>query len=115
MILYMIDSDRGRMRIGRLVNAELGRQGVTAAEVGARGRPRLATIKRIKAGDPNVSETMLRALGDKLGMPRDYLLYVGTGDVRQIEKSGADPDLIRVTLELINSTTPESDRHTTVG
>lgn len=83
MLLFMIDS-RGRNRIGEL----------------STGRVSRATINRAKRGDP-ISDTMLRALGDALGLPRDYLLYVGTGNVQKVQASGADPDLIRWTTDLI--------------
>jgi len=100
MIIYMIDS-AGRARIGRFVRDEIARRGTTPEEVGAKpGRPSLVTIKRIKAGDPSVSELMFLALGTKLELPADYLMYIGTGDLRRIKRSGAAPDLIRVTLEL---------------
>jgi hypothetical protein len=114
MIVYMIDT-QGRMRIGRLVGAEMARRGITGHQLAASGRPRIATINRIKAGDPNVSETMLRALGDKLGLPRDFLIYVGTGDTRKISSSARpdhddDPDLIRWTLDLIQADNPGRER-----
>lgn len=102
MILYMIDR-RGRARIARFVSDEIARQGISARTLGAKaGSPRLPTIKRIKAADPDVSETMLRAMGGKLRLPADWLIYIGTGDVQRIRRSGADPDMIRVTLELFD-------------
>lgn len=101
MILNMIDN-QGRTRIGRFVRDEIARQGSDQREVGARpGRPGFPTIKRIVAGDPNVSELMLLALGGKLGLPANYLIYIGTGDIRRIKKSGASEDLIQVTIDLI--------------
>jgi hypothetical protein len=107
MILHMIDN-HGRGRIARFVTDEIARQGLSARALGAQaGRPRLPTIKRIKAGDPEVSETMLRAMGGKLGLPADWLIYIGTGDTRRIRGSGADPDLIRVTLDLITAGTAD--------
>jgi len=113
MILYMIDR-LGRVRIARFVTDEIARQGLSTRALGsAPGRPRLPTIKRIKAGDPDVSETMLRAMGGKLRLPADWLVYIGTGDVRRIRSSGASPDLIRVTLDLfdgIEGTPQWSDR-----
>lgn len=100
MILNMIDR-HGRARIARFVTDEIARQGLSTRALGAApGRPRLPTIKRIKAGDVDVSETMLRAMGGKLKLPADWLIYIGTGDQRRILRSGADPDLIRVTLYL---------------
>lgn len=103
MILYMIDR-LGRARIARFVTDEIARQGLSTRTLGtAPGRPRLPTIKRIKAEDPDVSETMLRAMGGKLKLPADWLVYIGTGDVRRIRNSGADSDLIRVTLDLFDN------------
>jgi hypothetical protein len=100
MIHYMIDNS-GRTRIGEFVRKAIARQGTSAVKVGAMpGRPSRETIQRIVAGD-EVSEVSLMALGTKLGLPADYLIYVGTGDTRRIRRSGADPDLIRVTIELI--------------
>lgn len=104
MIIYMIDA-RGRARIAKLVKHEIARQGRTAAEVGALGMPSLPTIKRVKAGE-EVSDEMLDALGGRLGLPRDFILYVGTGDVRKVRNSGAEPDLIRWSLELIQADRP---------
>lgn len=102
MILYMIDR-QGRARIARFVTDEIARQGLSARTLGAApGRPSLPTIKRIKAADVDVSETMLRAMGGKLHLPADWLIYIGTGDARRIRNSGASPDLIRVTLELFD-------------
>lgn len=101
MIIYMIDN-QGRARIGRFVRDQIARQGLGQEEVGAMpGRPSWPTIKRIVAGDPSVSELMLLALGAKLGLPADYLIYIGTGDIHRIKKSGASPDLIRVTIDLV--------------
>jgi len=103
MILNMIDS-QGRARIAQFVRDHIERLGTSAEAVGAApGRPRIATIKRIKAADPDVSDSMLRALGGKLRLPFDWLIYIGAGDVRRIQESGADPDLIRVTLDLIQT------------
>jgi hypothetical protein len=112
MIVYMIDR-HGRARIARFVAEEIARRGTSAREVAAQpGRPSLPTIKRIKAEDPNISDTMLRAMGGKLRLPADWLIYIGTGDARRIRNSGADPDLIRVTLDLFESPPPPrwSDR-----
>jgi len=102
MLAFMIDT-QGRVRIGRFVRAAMGWQGLSGSRIEAGGRVSRATVDRVKRGDPKVSDTMLRALGDTLGLPRDYLLYVGSGNIRQIERSGADPDLIRVTIDLIES------------
>lgn len=107
MLLFMIDS-RGRTRIGETVKAVMAWEGYTGVGIDSTGRISRATINRAKRGD-QISDTMLRALGDTLGLPRDYLLYVGTGDVRKIETSGADPDLIRWTIDLILSSHPEDD------
>jgi hypothetical protein len=113
MILYMIDR-RGRARIARFVTDEIARQGLSIRAVGAApGRPSLPTIKRIKAADTDVTDTMLRALGGKLKLPADWLIYIGTGDTRRIRNSGASADLIRVTLDLFEEMPPSprwSDR-----
>jgi hypothetical protein len=106
MIINMIDR-HGRARIARFVTDEIARQGMSARSVGARpGSPSLPTIKRIKAGSEDVADTMLRAMGGKLGLPADWLVYIGNGDTRRIRNSGADPDLIRVTLELFEGQDP---------
>lgn len=102
----MIDT-RGRQRIANFVTALIDLRGTTAVAVGKQpGRPSLPTIKRIKTADPDVSDGMLLALGAKLGLPANYLVYVGTGDTRRISSSGADQDLIRFTLELISEDRP---------
>lgn len=46
---------------------------------------------------------MIEGLTAKLGMPRGYLLYVGNGDIGRIRESGADPDLIRYSLDLVGA------------
>lgn len=102
MLIFMIDT-AGRIRIGQFVRAAMGWQGLSGSRIEAGGRVSRATVDRVKRGDPKVSDTMLRALGDTLGLPRDYLLYVGSGDARKIQESGADPDLIRVTIDMIRS------------
>jgi hypothetical protein len=100
MILNMIDNS-GRARIGEFVRKAIAWKQTSAVKVGAMpGRPSRETIQRIVAGE-EVSEVSLLALGTKLGLPADYLIYVGTGDIRRIRRSGADPDLIRVTVDLI--------------
>lgn len=99
MLLLMVDA-RGRHQIGQLVNAVMAWEGLTGVGINNSGRVSRATVNRAKRGD-QISDAMLRALGDALGLPRDFLLYVGTGDLRKIEASGADPDLIRWTVDLI--------------
>lgn len=106
--MFMID-DQGRIRIGMLVRAAMGWQGLSASRIEAGGRVSRATVDRVKRGD-KLSDTMLRALGDTLGLPRDYLLYVGTGDVAKVQASGADPDLIRWTTDLILSSHSEDEK-----
>lgn len=101
MIVFMIDS-RGRTRIGETVKAVMAWEGYTGVGIDSTGRISRATINRAKRGD-KITDTALRALGDALHLPRDFLLYVGAGDVRKIEASGADPDLIRWTIDLIRS------------
>jgi hypothetical protein len=110
MLIFMID-DQGRIRIGTLVRAAMGWQGLSASRIEAGGRISRATVDRVKRGD-RLSDTMLRALGDTLGLPRDYLLYVGTGDIQKIEASGADPDLIRWTTDLIEASHSGDDKAT---
>jgi hypothetical protein len=106
MILHMIDAT-GRARIAKFVRDHIQRLGTSAEQIAAApGRPRIATIKRIKAADATISDSMLRALGGKLGLPFDWLLYIGTGDAVRIRESGADPDLIRVTLEYLDGSSP---------
>ena len=107
MLLFMIDA-QGRTRIGETVKAVMAWEGYTGVGINSTGRVSRATINRAKRGDV-ISDTMLRALGDALGLPRDYLLYVGAGDVRKIEASGAEPDLIRWTVDLVVSSHSESD------
>lgn len=110
MILHMIDT-RGRARIAELVRAAIAWRRTSAAKVGAMpGRPGIATIDRVKAGD-EVSDTMLRALGDKLGLPPDYLLYVGAGDIERIRRSGADPAEVQWTVDLIEADRPNGPGH----
>lgn len=102
MLAFMIDSN-GRYWIGQTVRAAMSWEGLTGERIEAGGRVSRATVDRVKRGDPRVSDNMLRTLGNVLGLPRDFLLYVGAGDIRRIEQSGADHDLIRWTIDLILS------------
>lgn len=115
MIIYMPDIDaHGRARISAIVKKVIAWNRTSAVKVGAMpGRPSHVTVKRIVAG-AEVSEVMLMALGDKLKLPRDFLLYVGKGDIEKIEASARpgnddDMDIIRVTVEMIRES--RDDRH----
>lgn len=107
MLLFMVDN-RGRHRIGELVKAVMAWDGRTPTAIDREGRISRATVNRARAGR-EMGDTMYRALGDVLGLPKDYLLYVGAGDIRKVEASGADPDLVRWTVDLIRSD-DESDQ-----
>lgn len=107
MLRFMIDS-RGRVRIGETVKAVMAWEGYTGVGIDNTGRVSRATINRVKRGDV-ISDAMLRALGDALALPRDFLLYVGTGDIKRIETSGAEQDLIRWTTELIQASHSQGD------
>lgn len=105
-----IDSE-GRLRIAAFIYALLGWDGPDVAEklLGS-GRVSRTTLDRVKRGD-NVSDTMLRAMGDVLDLPRDYLLYIGRANVDRIERLLPEAnddlrDLIRWTLDLFE---PEPD------
>lgn len=106
MIIYMIDAE-GRIRIGQFVRAAMAWQGVSGPKIDAGGRISRATVDRVKRADPRITDVTLLALGDVLGLPRKYLLYIGTGDAEKIRNSGADPDLIRVTLEMLEEPLPD--------
>jgi hypothetical protein len=83
--------------VGELVRAALAWSRVSPSSAGVSR----ATLDRVKRGD-QVSETMLRALGDALGLPRDFLLYVGAGDVANVVRSASDDrDLCRWTLTML--------------
>lgn len=110
MLVFMIDTN-GRYWIAETVRAAMSWEGLTGERIEAGGRVSRATVDRVKARNPRVSDTMLRALGNVLGLPKDYLLYVGAGDIRRIEQSGADPDLIRWTIDLIMSPPSEPVRN----
>lgn len=107
MLRFMIDS-RGRVRIGETVKAVMAWEGYTGVGIDNTGRVSRATINRVKRGDV-ISDAMLRALGDALALPRDFLLYVGTGDIKRIETSGAEQDLIRWATELIQASHSQDD------
>lgn len=103
----------GRLRIATFVHAALGWAGQSSAKtfIGT-GRVSRATIDRVKR-EEEVSDTLLRALGDVLELPRDFLLYVGYGDIDRIERLADDADddlrdLIRWTQEHLFS---EPDPH----
>lgn len=100
-MLALMDDIEGRQRVGELVRAVMAWNGKSGPQIDATGRVSRATVDRIKRGDATVSDTMLRGLGDVLGLPRDFLLYVKDGNAAAIERSGADPDLVRWTLDLM--------------
>lgn len=108
MLFHMIDTT-GREHVGTLVKAAMAWQGLSGPAIGATGRVSRASIDRIKRGDPSVSNTMLRAMGDVLGFPRDYLLYVAAGNIDKIRESGAEPDLVRWTLEMLREDEHEQE------
>lgn len=94
----------GRLRISTFVHAALGWAGQNSGKrfIGT-GRVSKATIDRVKRGE-EVSDTLLRALGDVLDLPRDFLLYIGYGDLQRIDRladNGDDDlrDMIRWTRE----------------
>lgn len=106
-------NEAGRQRIAEFVHAAMGWAGANASKnFAGTGRVSKTTIDRAKRGE-EVSDTMLRALGDVLDLPRDFLLYIGYGDVDRIERLGAENtsdadlrDLIRWTLEHLFPTDP---------
>lgn len=98
----MTIDEAGRRRIAELVRAAMGWQGVTGARIEAGGRLSRATVDRVKRADERVSDTMLRALGDALDLPRDFLIYVGEGDIAAVEASTRrDAELRHWTVRLI--------------
>lgn len=109
--------EAGRARIGKFVHAALGWAGVNAARnLASTGRISKATIDRVKRAD-TVSDTLLRALGDVLDLPRDFLLYIGYGDVDRIERLAVENagdanlrDLIRWTLDHLFPDPPHSPK-----
>lgn len=108
-----IDAE-GRQRIAAFIYALLGWDGPAVMNklIGS-GRVSKTTIDRVKRGEA-VSDTMLRAMGDVLDLPRDYLLYIGCGNVDRIERllPEADDDfreVLRWTLDLF-STEPDEPR-----
>lgn len=108
MLATMIDA-AGRRRVGALVRAVMAWEGLSGPAIGAQGRVSRASIDRVKRGDDTISDTLLRALGDVLDLPRDFLLYVGNGDVEEVRNSGADPDLVRWTIALMSRPAPTGD------
>ena len=103
MIVTVID-ETGRERIAILVSYELARLGMTRSRMRKEWSHRVssATVDRVRTGKP-AGEQYLAAIGDLLGMPRGFLVYVGEGDAERIRTSGGDPDLIRWTLDLIDA------------
>jgi hypothetical protein len=103
MIDVMTD-ETGRRWIAELVQYEVSRLGLTRTRMrkqwGSVVSP--ATVDRVRRGEV-VGDSYLAAIGDLLGMPRGFLTYVGEGDVARIKTSGADPDLIRWVLDLLDA------------
>lgn len=90
--------EAGRRRIAKFVDAALGWAGMESAKrLAGTGRVSKATIDRVKRGE-DVSDTMLRGLGVVLELPRDYLLYIGYGDVDRIKELADTDDLNRQDL-----------------
>lgn len=111
--------DAGRQRIAEFVHAALGWAGINAAKrFYGTGRISRATLDRVKQAQ-DVSPTMLRAVGDVLELPRDYLLYIGYADTDRIRKLAEDTDdenrkdLIRWTLDHLfpDNPTPTTRRN----
>lgn len=103
----------GRRCIAEFVHAAMGWAGTNAAKKFTEtGRVSRGTLDRVKRGE-DVSETLLRAVGDVLDLPRDYLLYIGYRDVERIRKLGEDStdpdrqDLVRWTLDHLFPDEPE--------
>lgn len=99
-------TEAGRRRIAEFVHAALGWAGQNASKnLLETGRVSKATLDRVKRSE-EVSDTMLRGLGDVLGLPRDFLLYIGYGEVDRIDRLMIEAegnanlkDLIRWTLD----------------
>lgn len=111
----------GRQRIAEFVHAALGWAGANASKkFSGTGRVSKATMDRVKRGD-EVSETMLRAVGDVMELPRDYLLYIGHADVERLSRLAAmnddQRDLVRWTLEHLfpDASPPCPSRANTAG
>lgn len=110
-------TEAGRRRIAEFVHAALGWAGQNAQKnlVGT-GRVSKTTVDRVKRAE-DVSDTLLRALGDVMGLPRDFLLYIGYGQVQRLERLLADAgedanlrDLIRWTLDHLFPNDPDHPR-----
>lgn len=87
--------------MAELVVAAMGWAGKSGPDISRTGRVGLSTVNRVKKLEP-VSDTMLRALGDVLGLPRDFLLYVGRHDVESVIRAArGDSDLLRWTIDLM--------------
>jgi hypothetical protein len=96
--------EAGRNRVAQMVTAQMGWKGLSGPEIERLGRVSRATVDRVKRGDP-VSNAFLRALGDSIDLPRDFLLYVLDGDVEAVTRAAAhDEDLVRWTVDMILST-----------
>lgn len=94
-------NDLGRVMVAELVTAAMGWGGMSGPSISKTGRVGLSTINRVKRLEP-VGETMLRALGDVLGLPRDYLLYVLNADLESIVRAAQwDRDLLRWTIDML--------------
>ncbi len=101
-ILGMV-SDPGLRAIAQVVRGEMERRNLRERELADNARVSRPTITRIKAGN-RLSDVMYRAVGDALGLPRDYLLYVGNLDIGRIRAAAVhDPDLLRWTLDIIDT------------
>ena len=93
---------QGRRWVAELVVAAMGWAGLSGPQISSTGRVSRATVDRVKRCE-EVSDSMLRALGSVLGLPRDYLLYVRDADRARIRTAGAsDPDLVQWTLLLMD-------------
>lgn len=109
MTVMLNDQHRGRRLVGELVKAQMGWRHMSGPGVERTGRVSRATIDRIKRGEA-VSDAMLRATGDALGLPRDYLLYVRDGKIHAVrEAADQDPDLVRWTLALMKEAASQDE------
>ena len=100
MLGRMID-DEGRRRIGLVVTKWMAYLGLTDSGIDREEGPlSRSTLGRAKKGE-EMSEEMLLSIEHRLGLPIMFLTHIGEGDIRRIERSSADRDLVLYVIDLI--------------
>jgi hypothetical protein len=88
--------------IGKIVRDQISREGMTVKEASAQCKLAPATMNRVLAGDPKVTDVSLRQIEGGFGWPLRFFTYILDGDsekIRRQEWVNPRPDLVQYTLD----------------